>query len=167
MKFDTKTDINIFIANLQNLIDELEKIDNDLSINTKIGILNRSLPEDLRWIKVFQHKSWESCCSYVKEIIPNIVLSNLKEKNSIQENKNNVLFNAETKKSKNYRNKNRTKGKRKSLKKSSGRCNYCGRRGHYFYECKFRKNNLYKNQNKNKFNKRIKTKKNFKTILIM
>ena len=80
MKFDTKTDINIFIANLQNLIDELEKIDNDLSINTKIGILNRSLPEDLRWIKVFQHKSWESCCSYVKEIIPNIVLSNLKKK---------------------------------------------------------------------------------------
>jgi len=48
MKFDTKTDINIFIENLQNLIDELEKIDNDLSINTKISILNRSLPESLR-----------------------------------------------------------------------------------------------------------------------
>jgi len=90
MKFDTKTDINIFIANLQNLIDELEKIDNDLSINTKIGILNRCLPEDLRWINVFQHKSWESCCSYVKEIIPNIVLSNLKEK--IQFRKTTIMF---------------------------------------------------------------------------
>jgi len=96
---------------LQNLIDELEKIDNDFSINTKIGNLNRSLPESLMWINVFQHKSWESCFSYVKEIIPNIVLSNLKEKNSIQENNNNVLFNAETINSKNYRNKNRTKGK--------------------------------------------------------
>ena len=168
MKFDTKTDINIFIANLQNLIDELEKIDNDLSINTKIGILNRCLPEDLRWINVFQHKSWESCCSYVKEIIPNIVLFNLIEKNSIQENNNNnVLFNAETRKSKNYRNNNRTKGKRKSLKRSSGRCNYCGRRGHYFYECKFKKIIYIKIKTKINLIKELKTKENFKTILIM
>ena len=35
MKFNTKIDINIFIANLQNSIDENEKIDNDLSTSTK------------------------------------------------------------------------------------------------------------------------------------
>jgi len=53
------------------------------------------------------------------------------------------------------------KVKEKASKGSSGRCNYCGRRGHYFYECKFRKNNLYKNQTKNKFNKRTKNKRKF------
>jgi len=40
MKYNTDIDINIFIANLQNLIDELEKVDNDLSSSSKIGILN-------------------------------------------------------------------------------------------------------------------------------
>jgi len=112
-----------------------------------MGILNRSLPESLRWINVFQYKSWESCCSYVKEIIPNIILSNLKEKNFIQENNNNILFNVEIK-NKNYRNKNRTKGKRKDFTRSSGRCNYCERKEHYFYEFNPKKNNFYKNKTK-------------------
>jgi len=53
-------------------MEELEKIDNDLSTSTNIGILNGCLPENLKWINVFQHKNWKSCCSYVKEIIPNI-----------------------------------------------------------------------------------------------
>ena len=41
MKFDTKNDINIFNANLPYSIDELEKINNDLSTSTKFVILNR------------------------------------------------------------------------------------------------------------------------------
>jgi len=71
MKYDIRTDINIFIANLQNNIDELEKIDNDLSSNSKVGILSRNLPENLRWINVFQYKDdWNACCTYVKNVIP-------------------------------------------------------------------------------------------------
>jgi len=35
------------VADLQNSIEELEKIDADLNISTKIGILNRALPENL------------------------------------------------------------------------------------------------------------------------
>lgn len=74
MKFDINTDINIFLANLQNLFDELEKIDNDIPQNTKIGILNRSLPENLRFINVFQYSNWKNCCQYVKKVIPEILL---------------------------------------------------------------------------------------------
>jgi len=47
LRFDEKQDINIFVADLQNSIEELEKIDADLNISTKIGILNRALPENL------------------------------------------------------------------------------------------------------------------------
>ena len=66
-KYDEDQDINIFIANLQNLIDELERIDNDMSDSTKVGILNRSLPDNLRFINVFQYKdSWIKCYKYVK-----------------------------------------------------------------------------------------------------
>jgi len=56
IKFDEDKDINIFMAELQNTIDELEKIDTDLTSSTKVGILNRALPENLRWINVFQYK---------------------------------------------------------------------------------------------------------------
>ena len=79
-KYDEDKDINIFIANLQNLIDELERIDNDMSDSTKVGILNRSLPDNLRFINVFQYKdNWTKCCKYVKNIVPEIIFSNLKE----------------------------------------------------------------------------------------
>jgi len=79
-KYDEDQDINIFIANLQNLIDELERIDNDMSDSTKVGILNRSLPDNLRFINVFQYKdNWTKCCKYVKNIVPEIIFSNLKE----------------------------------------------------------------------------------------
>jgi len=48
LKFNINDDIHIFLATLQNLIDELERIDFDISDNIKVGILNRSLPENLR-----------------------------------------------------------------------------------------------------------------------
>jgi len=49
--------------------------------STKAGILdNRALPENLRFINVFQYKHvWNKLCEYVKNVIPDIVFSNLKE----------------------------------------------------------------------------------------
>jgi len=58
-KFNINNDINKFLANLQNLFDELEKIDNDIPQNTKIDILNQSLPNNLRFINVFQYSNWK------------------------------------------------------------------------------------------------------------
>jgi len=49
--------ILIFIAELQNTIDELEKINNDIKPSVKVDIFNRSLPKELRWINVFQFKN--------------------------------------------------------------------------------------------------------------
>ncbi|OUM69811.1 hypothetical protein PIROE2DRAFT_2241 [Piromyces sp. E2] len=54
MKFNIDEDIHIFLAILQNHIEELENIEGDLPNNTKAGILNRCLPENLKWINVFQ-----------------------------------------------------------------------------------------------------------------
>jgi len=65
LKFDNK-DISIFIANLQNLFNEIAKIDSEISDSSKIGILNRCLPENLRWINVFQFSTWNDCSKYVK-----------------------------------------------------------------------------------------------------
>jgi len=48
LKYNPEVDINIFIAELQNTLDELEKIDNDIESSVKVGILNRGLPEELR-----------------------------------------------------------------------------------------------------------------------
>ena len=88
-KYNTDTDINIFITNLQNTIDELERVDSDLSTDTKIGILNRSVPDNLRWLNVFQYKkNWEKCKDYVKNIIPDIIFSNFKESTYSKSNNN-------------------------------------------------------------------------------
>jgi len=65
LKFDNK-DISIFIANFQNLFNEIAKIDSEISDSSKIGILNRCLPENLRWINVFQFSTWNDCSKYVK-----------------------------------------------------------------------------------------------------
>jgi len=81
LKYSVNDDISIFIANLQNLINDLEDIDGALS--SKIGILNRFLPPDLRWINVFQFDDWNKCATYVKRVIPGITLSNLKENTNI------------------------------------------------------------------------------------
>jgi len=53
LKYNPEVDINIFITELLNTIDEHEKIDNEIELSVKAGILNRSLPEELRWINVF------------------------------------------------------------------------------------------------------------------
>jgi len=52
---------------------------------TKAGLLNRALPENLRFINVFQNKNdLEKLCEYVKKkkiVLPDIVFSNMKESN--------------------------------------------------------------------------------------
>ena len=79
LKYNEEQDINIFIATMQNLIDELENIDHDMEPSTKAGIFNRALPENLRFINVFQYKhDWNKLCEYVKNVISDIVFSNLK-----------------------------------------------------------------------------------------
>ena len=44
------------MATLQNTIEEYENIDHDIEDSIKAGILNRALPENLRFINVFQYK---------------------------------------------------------------------------------------------------------------
>jgi len=73
-------------------IDELEKIDNDIESSVKVGILNRSLPEELRWINVFQFKNdWNKCSEYVKDVLPEIISSNLKESLTNNQNNKNIF----------------------------------------------------------------------------
>eukprot|EP00833_Pecoramyces_ruminatium_P003861 jgi/Orpsp1_1/1177893/evm.model.c7180000063233.1 len=109
LKYEEEQDIHIFMADLQNTIEELEKIDSDLSDNTKVGILNRALPEKLRFINVFQYNNnWQRCTDYIKNIIPQILLSNLKESNCIKENSNKNIFSIENE---------NVKGKEKSIVK--------------------------------------------------
>ena len=85
LKYNKKKDINIFMSELQNIIDDLEKLDGDMNSNTKVGILNRTLPENLRYINVFQYiNNWEECTSYVKRVIPEIIISNNIETNNIK-----------------------------------------------------------------------------------
>jgi len=55
LKYDEDRDINIFMSELQNLIDDIEKMDGDMTNNIKVGILNRTLPEHLRYINIFQY----------------------------------------------------------------------------------------------------------------
>jgi len=70
LKYNPEVDINILMAVLQNTIDELERIDNDdIESSVKVDILNRSLPEELRWINVFQFKNdWNKCSKYGKDV---------------------------------------------------------------------------------------------------
>jgi len=65
LKFEEEQNINIFMADLQNTIEELEKIDKDLNTSIKVGILNRVLPGNLRFINVFQYNNdWKKCSNY-------------------------------------------------------------------------------------------------------
>jgi len=97
LRFNEDEDINIFYAKLQNSLDELENIDNEISNPAKTGILNRSLPDNLRFINVFQYKNdWNKLCSYVKDVIPDILFSNIKETIKLNDN-NKQLFLTETK----------------------------------------------------------------------
>jgi len=120
LKYNNKN-ISILIANLQNLFDKLEKIDTDINDSSKIGILNRCLPENLRWINVFQYSKWNDCCNYVKRVIREIILSNAKESNHTCNNQNNILFNIN--KNKNNINKNQNKIKFERKRKNVGKEN--------------------------------------------
>jgi len=130
LKFTTDCDIHIFLATLQNMIDELEIIDTDMSDSVKVGILNRALPENLRWINVFQfNNKWIKCCNYVKRIIPDILFSNIKERKLQEENAKNIF---------NLQIKNKNKQNNKYLKirrRKKGKCFLCGKYGHYKKEC--------------------------------
>jgi len=52
LKFDINGNIHIFLATLQNMLNDLEIIDSDISDNTKVGMLNRAFSENIGWINV-------------------------------------------------------------------------------------------------------------------
>ena len=158
LKYDEEKDINIFMSELQNIIDDLEKIDGDMNCSTKVGILNRTLPENLRYINVFQYiNNWEECTSYVKRVVPEIIISNNIETNNIKIDNAKKIFSIENENT-NYKNKKpkMKKNAQRTTTRRNGRCNYCHKKGHYFYECKkrlsdrklkFRKRKNIKNNN--------------------
>ena len=147
MKYNIEEDIHIFISILLNYIDELEIIDGDLSPNTKIGILNRSLPDNLRWINVFQFKNnWEGCVEYVKNIIPEIIFSNTKKSTK---SKNVHLFNVNHKdlihNNQKLNNRFHFSNKPKSRYNKSNKCNLCHKYGHTNRNCWHNSKNKFEN----------------------
>jgi len=74
MKYVPQVDINLFVSALENLFDELEFIEKPLIDENKI-ILNRSLPENFRWINVFQYRDdWNKYQQYTTNVIPRYYL---------------------------------------------------------------------------------------------
>ena len=112
--------------------------DHDISDPSKAGILNRSLPENLRWINVFQYKNdWKKLCEYVKNVVPDIIFSNLRETTLIKDNENKI-FNLEIKEPQKTTNLNTRIPKRK---KTPGKCFTCGKFGHYSKDSRYNKFN--------------------------
>ena len=131
------------MATLQNTIEEYENIDHDIEDSIKAGILNRALPENLRFISVFQYKdNWGRLSNYVKDVIPDIIFSNMKEHTKIEDSQKHIFLTEQNTKSNNRKVQSSVKYKAKK-----GRCYMCGRFGHYINECS--KYNRYKN---NKYN---------------
>jgi len=159
LKYNIEDDIHIFLSKFQNLIDDLERIDSDLSDNVKVGMLNRSLPENIRWVNVFQfNNDWKGCCNYLERIIPDIVFSKIRE-NTITENQQSI-FNVTTIRNKNNNDQIKRNNKRK---RKNGKCYLCGKFGHYQKECWRNKGN--NNKRKNKYNnksKNLNRKRNYK-----
>ena len=112
LKYNEEEDSNVFIIKLQNALDEQESIDYELSDTVKAGILNRSLPENLRYINVFQYKNnRKRLCDSVKDVIPDIIFSNTKETTKMEDNR---LFTVESKEDKrNINQKNKYNEKKK------------------------------------------------------
>jgi len=139
--------ILLFYTTLQNDFIELEKLDYDVIDSAKVRLLNRSLPQELRWVNVFQYNNdWSKCCSYVKNIIPEIIFSNLKGWNLPGNNTCKVVFNLENNISKK---KNIKKSKRNfNRKRRNSRSNYCGIRGYYAKECWNKKEDINKTKKK-------------------
>ncbi|ORY63644.1 hypothetical protein LY90DRAFT_505305 [Neocallimastix californiae] len=76
MKYNIDEDINIFLTNLQKLINDL--VDGDISTTSKIGILNKYLTLNLQWVNAFQFNNWK--------------LSNSKKTNNNTSQNNNLAF---------------------------------------------------------------------------
>jgi len=53
MIFQKEQEINIFVIDLQNTIEEQEKINEDLNKNTKVGILNNFIKFNIERHTVF------------------------------------------------------------------------------------------------------------------
>jgi len=73
-------DINTFMDTLQNIKEEYESIDHDIDYSIKAGILNRTLPENFRFINEFHYN--DNCgrlSIYIKDVIPDIIFSNMKK----------------------------------------------------------------------------------------
>ena len=166
MKYNINEDIHIFISTLQNYIDDLEKIEGDLSDNSKVGILNRAIPENLRWINVFQFKdNWKKCVQYVKSIIPEIIFSNTKESYKLRDTQ---LLNVQkfSRNTNNNLNNNKFRNHKSSSRKN-GRCRLCHKYGHYVSDRWFNKKNKSfnnKHQNKHKHSKFHNKKSSHKNI---
>eukprot|EP00833_Pecoramyces_ruminatium_P010631 jgi/Orpsp1_1/1184663/evm.model.c7180000090451.1 len=167
LKYDINEDIHIFIFTLQNYIDDLENIEGDLPDNTKVGILNRSLPENLRWINLFQFKdNWLKCTEYAKTVIPEIIFSNTKE---IQKQRNIQLLNVVSTKGthQNYHTNNKSisinSNSNRNNSRKNGRCRLCKKFGHYIAECWYNnknRSNTKHNQHKSKNHPKHKNKPN-------
>ena len=147
LKYDPSIDINIFISFMENIFDELEILNYNIPDDARIGILNRSLPENLRWINVFQFRdSWESCHKYVVKVIPDIIYSQKKESK---------LLNNQVKEVLNFTT-NKYINKRKNNQKN-GKCYICKKYGHFAFECKLNKHNKmkyhYNNKKNNKYHR--------------
>ena len=111
---------------------------------------NRSLPENLRWINVFQFRdNWLNCRKYVSKVVPDIIHSNKKENNEKSTNNNSEskeILNMQFKQQSSI---NRTNSKyRRSIK--NGRCYICKKYGHYASECTKKGNHFRTNKNKYK-----------------
>jgi len=133
-------------------------------ITLKLAFLIGALPENLRYINIFQFKDdWSKCSIYVKDIIPEIISSNNIESNNIKNNTKNI-FSAENKTPQDLQERSKT---RKSFKQNkntikNGRCNYCLKKGHFFYECRKRRQNRMKRKNSKKFNYKKYNNKHYK-----
>ena len=155
LTYNIDEDIHIFLAILQNLINELEKIDGDINDSVKVGIVNRALPEDIRWINVFQfNNNWKECCNYLKRIIPDIALSMKREK-KIKETKPKKIFHIE-----NNFPKKRVPFKSMNNNRKNGKCYICGKYGHYMKNCLKNKRNKNNKKLKNKNFKKLRRKSN-------
>ena len=120
-----------------------------MSDPVKAGIFNRSLPESLQFINVFQYKNdWKQLCNYVKDVIPDIIFSNTREISKTEENK---LFLVESQ----AKNRNKISKVITTRKRKNGKCFNCGTFGHYSYECRnkakyrFKRKPFKKNLRKN------------------
>ncbi|KAL6613365.1 hypothetical protein U3516DRAFT_750647 [Neocallimastix sp. 'constans'] len=101
-KFNGDQDINIFMVILQNIIEEYISIDHDIDHSIKADIINRAFPENLRFINVFQYiDNWGRLSNYIKDVIPDIVLSNMKEHSKIEDSQKHIFLTEQNIKSNN------------------------------------------------------------------